>query len=714
MPLSLFLDFAVVLATGVAAALYCRRFKLRAAQLSKELERFRAVIDHLQVGVIACDTSGKVTVLNSAVKRLHPVPDDLKTIWDLAQHVHLYTPDGKKRIDTEDTPLFRVLKGEEFKDMEVAIHREPGDDRTAIVGGRKIFSTNGEFLGGVVVKYDITERKEAERKLEAATLAAESASRAKSEFLANMSHEIRTPLNGVIGMSDLVLETQLTPEQRDYLTTLKLSAESLLTIINDILDFSKIEAGRLDLDLAPFSLYECLENAVKTLAFRAHEKGLELLCDIGPDVPCHVIGDSTRIAQVVVNLVGNAIKFTARGEVALEVRRDSEHGDATELHFIVRDTGIGISSDKQKLIFEAFSQADASTTRKFGGTGLGLTISSRLVEAMNGSIWVESELGTGSTFHFILRLIRASPTCSVMAERTVLAGTRALIVDDNRTNRQILSEIFSMWGMVPTQASGGKEALAAIEHAAAVQTPFSLVVADVHMPGMDGFELVTRIKNSVVFPHPAIVMLTSDEVRGDIQRCHDLGCSSYLRKPVRRQELRNGILAALAGPPKARIEKTDSHGEESIHEVSEGKHLAGRRILLAEDNVVNQRVAARILERAGHGVVIVSTGIQVLAHLQQDKFDLVLMDVQMPEMDGIQTTQLIREQERGGNSRLPIIAMTAYATSHDRELCFAAGMDDYISKPIRAKDLLTMIEHIDQETKVRYIPGLFTSPEITG
>jgi PAS domain S-box-containing protein len=549
----------------------------------------------------------------------------------------------------------------------------------------RLVAGDGKAKELVGVMTDITERKRAQE-------AAESASRAKSEFLASMSHEIRTPMNGVIGMTELVLDTDLTFEQRDYLTTAKVSAESLLTIINDILDFSKIEAGRLELDPVSFHLQQSIEETMRAMAFRAHEKGLELLCDIKPEVPCHVIGDSARIRQIIINLVGNSIKFTERGQVELEVALEAQVGDVLRLHFIVSDTGIGIPPEKQKLIFEAFSQADSSTTRRFGGTGLGLTISSRLVEAMGGKIWVESEPGKGSNFHFTVCLGIDHQAVAPSTEEMPLAGVPVLVVDDNFTNRRILTEMFWMWQMKPTEAASAQEALTHLRRASERGHPFALVVTDVHMPEMDGFDLAERIKDTPNLSDVVILMLTSGEKRGDIQRCRGMGVSAYLMKPVRRAELHAAITKAMRAPSPSGNENEQPLPVSQVALRVAPESLRAR-ILLAEDNVVNQRLAARILEKAGHSVLIVSNGKEAIAALQGDTIDLVLMDVQMPEMDGFEAARAIRKDEAGKKKHIPIIAMTAHAMTGDRDRCLAAGMDGYIAKPVRAHDLLSLVEN---------------------
>ncbi len=518
-------------------------------------------------------------------------------------------------------------------------------------------------------------------RLRQAQRVAEQATRAKSDFLANMSHEIRTPMNGILGMTELTLAGECSVEQREYLGMVRNSAESLLAILNDILDLSKMEAGRMELEAIPFHLRECLDEALKVIALRASQKGIELICHVPPQTPETLIGDPIRLRQIVLNLAGNALKFTEQGEVRLETVVEQQGDDFVQLRCSVTDTGIGIAPEHQKAIFEEFAQADGSITRRYGGTGLGLAISSRLVHMMGGQLAVSSEVGKGSTFHFTIRLGRGEPAPAVVPQVS-LAGIRVLAVDDNATNRRLLAEELRYWGMIPVLACDGTQALAAIQESRDTGEEFGLILSDVQMPGMSGLDLVTRIRSVDGSARTPIILLSSaSEVVGSVRR-RELGVAKCLTKPVQQAELFHAIAHVLGDQSPEQPRPTSS--------LSNLK-LAGLQVLVAEDNVVNQKVIQRMLQIAGCRPTVVSSGRAAVEAFEQSAFDLIMMDLQMPDMDGLEATVWIRQIELQRGGHVPIVALTARAMNGDRQLCLNSGMDGYLSKPVQTKDLVEVL-----------------------
>jgi two-component system sensor histidine kinase/response regulator len=595
----------------------------------------------------------------------------------------------------EDRSVAEVLEENGLLREEVRVARRASDIAAELVVEQ--FVRLEEMLRRLEDKNSTEQRlrQELEAKnaeLDRTAAVAMEATRMKSAFLANMSHEIRTPMNAIMGMTDLALDTELTAEQREYLTMVKSSAESLLTLLNDILDFSRIEAGKLELDRIDFELRDGIGDTMRTLAVRAHSKGIELAYEVQPDVPDAVSGDINRLRQILVNLVSNAIKFTQAGEVVVRVGVESRAEDHVVLHTAVSDTGVGIPPEKLEAIFSPFEQVDTSTTRRFGGTGLGLAISSQLVELMQGRMRVESEVGKGSTFHFTVRFGLGKPTSKQRryAELSELRELRTLVVDDNQTNRRILEQILGNWEMSPTSVPGGLEALRALDQAANAGNAFALIVSDVNMPEMDGFDLAERLRENPLHCGTPIILLTSASRAGDSERCRALGVAAQLLKPVKQSALLDAIVAAVARPERV-AERTRRQKAAAADGVRGGRKL---HILLAEDNAVNQKFAVRTLTKRGHSVIVANDGKEALAAWEREPFDVILMDVQMPEMDGFQATARIRDREKAAGSHIPIIAMTAHAMKGDRERCLEAGMDGYVMKPIQASTMFAEIERL--------------------
>ena len=667
------------------------------AALRQSEEQVRLLLESTAEAIYGIDLDGNCTLANAACVRMlgYESPGELLGKNMHATMHHSYA-DGRP-YPVEECKIYRAFregKGSHVDDE--VLWRKDGTSFPAEYWSYPI-QREGKSIGSVVAFLDISERKQAEFGLVKAKHGAEAANRAKSEFLANMSHEIRTPMNGIIGMTDLVLETDLTPEQAEYMHMLKGSADSLLTLLNDILDFSKVEAGKLELDNLEFDLRKSLGDVVKTLAIKAQKKGLEFIYDVHPEVPTVVTGDPGPIRQVLVNLVGNSIKFTVSGEIEVNVRAEAQTVEAAILHFSVRDTGIGIPVNKQQMIFDSFSQADSTTTRKYGGTGLGLTISAQLVGLMGGRIWVESDVGKGSTFHFTVQVASgpARPTSELM-EVSKLVGIPLLVVDDNATNRRIIGDSVTRWGMRPTVVEGALAAIEVLRQAHALGAQIPLVLTDAHMPEIDGFGLVERIRREPSLSNVLIVLLTSGGERGDVARCQKLGMAGYLSKPFDRLELRDVLLHVLT---RGRA----MPGQNTLvtrHSVLEQQRSLS--FLVAEDDAVNQRLITRLLQKRGHTVVLARNGLEAVEAFEKQSFDIVLMDGQMPEMDGFAATQRIREKEKTSGTHLPIIALTALAMKGDEERCLAAGMDGYVSKPLKLEELFSVIE--------RVVPGTIRGP----
>ncbi len=640
--------------------------------------RFRRLVESNVIGVIIARLDGSLTDANEAFLRMvgytRAELEDGTLRWDTI------TPAEYRALDEQAVAKLKVQGS--CQPFEKEYVRRDGERVSVLVGVTMLEGSEEECICFVL---DITERKRMENELKVAKEAADMANRAKGQFLANMSHEIRTPMNAIIGMTEVVLNTPLNAEQREYLTMVLDSGEALLSIINDILDFSKIEAGKLVLEETQFDLREALGDTMKAMALRAHAKQLEIACDVDPRLPEAVIGDLGRLRQVIINLVGNAVKFTERGEVVLALRLESQDDDSLQVVFSVRDTGIGIAQDKQNIIFSAFEQADTTMTRRFGGTGLGLAITARLVELMRGRMWVESRSGEGSTFWFTSQFGRvrgASPPARVAPAD--VRGTRVLVVDDSVTHRRILERMLDNWEIEHREATRADQALEILLEAAQSEGPIDLVLTDAKMPRQDGFSLVRAIKERPELHDTRIIMLTSGDRPSDVRLCEQLGVEGHLMKPVKQSEVFDAVVSALnAGGRRISLQVT-------AQDVPLPQ-LPPLDILLAEDSVVNQRLACALLEKEGHRITIAGNGHDAIQAFQRRPFDLVLMDVQMPEIDGLEATRQLRKWEAEHGGHVPIVAMTAHAMKGDRDRCIEAGMDDYIAKPIRARELFVTL-----------------------
>jgi len=667
-------------------------------ELRSSQQLFRAMTETALDAIITADHAGNITSINAGARRLFGYGETEV----LGQPLEMLMPERYREEHTGGIQRYVSTSEPRIigRTVEVAALRRDGSE-VPVELSLSTWTTPQRETAFTGIMRDIAERKEAERQLNLraeeirrsqadlrmAKEAAEHANRAKSDFLANMSHEIRTPMNGIIGMTELLMDTGLSAQQRDYVSMVDQSADALLHLINDILDFSKIEAGKLELAHVDFSLRDALGNTLRTLAVRAGAIGLELAGHIPPDVPDGLVGDPGRLRQVIMNLVGNAIKFTEHGEVVLDVAVESLTDERASLRFSVRDTGPGISAERRQLIFKAFNQGgDTSLTRQYGGTGLGLTISAQLVEMMGGRLELESRLGQGSTFYFTvpLELSTAAPA-KPPAEPIDLHRLQVLIVDNNETNLQILDEMLRSWQMLPTPADSGPSALNELERAAEKGAPFQLVLLDTIMPTMDGFALAEQIRKRPDLGEPALIVLSSAGQEEGMRRGKKLGVVRCLIKPVKQSEL----LDAITGELGIAVETGAGAPEPPQARPGIDRRL---HVLVAEDGVINQKVALHLLKRRGHSATIAADGRKALSALEAGKFDLILMDVEMPIMDGFEATAAIREREIRTGAHIPIVAMTAHALRGDRERCLAAGMDGYLTKPIRAKELYDAVE----------------------
>jgi PAS domain S-box-containing protein len=673
----------IIVIFGLAVLLWW--FKQQSNKKTQELkqseEKYRMLVSRLPDWIFVCK-GNKIVYVNQATADGLGYPVQQITGTTIMDYL---TKESRRALDNS---AVKHTGAADLDAYEVDVLTRTGKRTTLVMRSSSITYINEPAQ--LVVAVDITERKMAQEAMREAREAAEEANMAKSQFLAAMSHEIRTPMNGIIGMTELLMDTDVTGDQREYLEAVMYSADSLLVLLNDILDLSKIEAGKAEPARSSFELCNLMEETVNLFALRAQRKGLELVCQVAPGIPHVLVGDEDHMRQILVNLIGNAIKFTESGEVVVSVKEEKRAADEVTLHFCVRDTGIGVSTEKQKLIFDAFVQADASQAKRFGGSGLGLAISNKLAEGMGGRMWVESEVGKGSNFHFTIPFAMQQDVNDTHAEdkaAEALKDIEVLIVDDNYDNRAMLTCMLAYWKMKPSSATGGNSALTLLKEAANDGKPFSLVLIDVTMPGMDGFELAAKITIDPELAPAMVMMLNCDEIAGEAEQCRELGINTYLHKPIRSSLVLKSILNAL--------------GKELLINDGSGKQASGMAdnlpalgILLAEDNPINQKVVTTMLGKRGHTVTVVQNGREAVQAVDIGGYDLVLMDISMPEMDGFAATDIIREREQSTGAHIPIIALTANAMKGDAEKCLGAGMDGYVAKPMRLESLLCEMDRV--------------------
>jgi two-component system, sensor histidine kinase and response regulator len=641
--------------------------------IKKESAKLTAIISGIEEGVVYADTQDRIVEVNDHFLRLFKKEKSQligQTLWD----VHL-----GEVLDTLKADIETFRKSDDSSPLEV---QRTLADREVMFRIKPTY-INGEYGGIILNLLDVSELVRVRQE-------ALAANKAKTDFLANISHEIRTPMNGILGMTELALDTELTPEQREYLRGIRSSAESLMTLINDILDFSKIEARKLEIEKTSFNLEDLIYETISPLAIQAHRNKLDVVCDIPPRLETDIVGDPGRLRQILINLVGNAIKFTEKGEIVISVEEETSDRETILLHFTISDTGIGIPEDKQKIIFDVFAQADSSMTRKYGGTGLGLAISSQLVDLLGGRIWVESSVGKGSRFHFTARFMWAKKEDEqpVLKPKMLFADLPLLLVEDNASSRRFIKDWAVFWGLRVKEAESADQAIVILDDAKERKKPFQVILLDANLPGHDSFIIMDYIRDNPELASFTIMMMNSSSNRVDASPWLKVGIPGQLGKPVKPSELKKNILNILGLAPKPL---------ESVVPGQEPLAAPARRafrILIAEDNLVNQRVAIYMLEKQGHQVIGVMNGEETLAAMERENFELILMDVQMPKMDGFQATRLIRAKEEETGLHIPIIAMTAHAMKGDREKCLAVGMDDYIAKPLNVKQLSETIARV--------------------